>query len=141
MNFGCVAIARSFIHTHGRPVVNYIHDHWQPGDRLYVFREAKRQFAFYGPKAGFKPEDYILGNQDLLEVDEWSGEALKKYRRDVEALSGQSQLWFLLARKPEADQGALLADLSHVGTQLDTYTKPGALGCLYDMRRDAGGNE
>jgi hypothetical protein len=124
----------AFFYDHVRPVVGYIHDHWQAGDRLYVFHEAERQFLFYGAKVGFAPEDYVLGKRELPDFDEWSGDALQKYHRDIAPLLGRSRVWLLLARKSAPNQAALLTDLSQFGTQLDVYTQPDALGCLYDLR-------
>lgn len=115
-----------------RPAMEYVNQHWQPGDKLYVFRWAKLQFDYYQPRFSFAPDDVFhqTGDPDLFNVDD---PELQLLAQDVSQLQTTtleenaektSRVWFLLARKNEDAAERLSAELDTLGESVDRVYYP-----------------
>jgi hypothetical protein len=68
-----------------RAALNYTREHWQTGDRLFVYYAAEQPFAYYAPRLGFTPTDYVVGrcSNDLQRTDVWQ----------LDQLRGRPRVW------------------------------------------------
>ncbi len=110
-----------------RPAIAHIQKHWQPGDKVYVFRWAQLQFSYYQPKFSLSQNDVILAQIDdpsLFKVEERDLQQLSEEIDQLKAteLKNVSRVWFLLARKDEEDATAISSELDRISTSLErTY--------------------
>jgi hypothetical protein len=120
---------------HLRPVLQYVADHRQPGDALWVYYGAGQAFEYYKrliPIGG----DVLLGD--------CNDENPRGYLRQVDVERGRRRVWFLFAhytpRPPFNERQLLLAYLDAIGTRLDAFRAPpddnratAAVVFLYDL--------
>ncbi|MBC7226683.1 MAG: glycosyltransferase family 39 protein [Thermoflexales bacterium] len=113
-----------------RPAIQYIRDHWQEGDRIYVYHGAAPTFAYYAPRFGLDdPAVYRLGrasNGDFTALQD-----------DVVSLP-PGRVWALFAHiysfNGISEQSFLLAQLDGRGVQLERLETQNAAVFLYDLR-------
>jgi hypothetical protein len=112
-----------------RPVISYLHDHHEAGDRIYVYYAAVNAFRYYSEKCDYTNNDYIIGVEAR---DNWS-----LYYKDLEKLNGIERVWIVfshIATWEGVDEERLfLSYLTILGTRLDAFTAPGASVYLYDL--------
>lgn len=121
-----------------RPVLKYIKKHQQPGDVLYIYQRGIHQFKYYAEKYEFKPEDYILGVDDLDVHDgkKLSAKERERYKADLDRLRGNPRVWLLFSHaRVKAENQMIRTYLDQIGDRLDTYRQPGAFVYLYDLRK------
>ncbi|WP_017325455.1 glycosyltransferase family 39 protein [Synechococcus sp. PCC 7336] len=122
---------------HLRPAVHYIQARRQPVDTIHIFPRAHRPFLYYARQLGLSPADYSLGRVNAPNADELAGELGDRYRQDIAQFRDRDRVWFLIARKSEATQAALLAELDRFGSRRDAFAQPDVLACLYDFSSPA----
>lgn len=124
-----------------KPVLAYIKTHQEPGDRLYVYAAGRNQFAYYAPRFGYEPDDYVMGSQTMVEGDgrdrAISPRRLRQVRREIRQLRGNNRVWFLFARTSEEEESAFLSTMEPFAPALDTFERTGAFTHLYRMKRNA----
>lgn len=113
-----------------RPAIQYIRDHWQEGDRVYVYHGAAPVFAYYAPRFG-------LDDPALYQVGRVSNGDFAILQEDVDRLP-RGRVWFLFSHiytfNGLSEQVFLLSQLDQQGVQLDRLETPGAAAFLYDLR-------
>ncbi|MEM8805171.1 MAG: hypothetical protein AAGF01_03885, partial [Cyanobacteria bacterium P01_G01_bin.38] len=119
---------------HVRPVVECMQSQWQPGDQLYLFPEAQRQFDYYGPKSGFSSADYTILPVPHSLARRLPDGVQSQYQQVLPSLlSGQPRVWLLLAyRRPKAE-AATLETMDQMAPLLERCRQPGAVASLYDF--------
>lgn len=119
-----------------RPVLEYIENHKQKGDTLYIFQRGNLQFRFYANQYDYTPDDYILGVDDL---DQYNGtdvseQERKRYYNDLDQLRGQSRVWVLFSHAWIKEENELVINyLDCLGKRLDSFRAVGAFVYLYDL--------
>lgn len=112
-----------------RPVVYYLREHQEEGDRIYLYYAAKDAFRYYADKLGYTESDYIIGVEAR---DNWTN-----YYKDLEKLRGVERVWIVFSHIAEwggvDEEKLFLSYLNILGTQLDAFTAPGASVYLYDL--------
>ena len=78
-----------------RPAIEYMSEHWQPGDILYVYHGAQPTFRFYSGRYGFSSSEYIFG--------EGSRQSLPTVEAELLGLNGHGRLWLLLGHIDRSD--------------------------------------
>lgn len=119
-----------------RPVLEYVQQHQQPGDVLYVYQRGIYQFQFYAERYGYTSEDYILGVDDLDDIDgsRVSEQERIRYQNDLNQLRGNSRVWILFSHAwSEEENNLITAYLNYFGEQIDNYQDVGAFVYLYDL--------
>ena len=119
-----------------KTVLNYIEQHQQPEEALYVYQRGRYQFLYYAPKYGYEKGDYVLGVDDLDHLDGYdlSQAEIKRYKQDINALRGQ-KVWFLFSHSNVAAENEMMKNyLNQVGEKLDEFSSIGAFTYLYDLR-------
>lgn len=123
-------LSTPWVNEEVRPAIQYIRDHWQEGDRVYVYHGAAPTFAYYAPRFGLDdPTVYRLGrasNGDFTVLQD-----------DVARLP-PGRVWALFAHiysfNGISEQSFLLAQLDGRGTQWDRLETQNAAVFLYDLR-------
>jgi 4-amino-4-deoxy-L-arabinose transferase-like glycosyltransferase len=115
-----------------RPVLEYIQEHKQPGDVVYVYQGAGQAFGYYSELFG-------LNWGAIAGVDargDW-----QLYTGDIDRLRNKKRVWVLFSHV-RAFQGIdeerfLLYHLDTIGKQLDAFAAAGASANLYDLSQAA----
>jgi hypothetical protein len=114
-----------------RPLLEYVRDHYRPGDALYVYRYAGPAARYYAARGLGFAGDVV---RELDAVD-WRYHAAQ----NLEALRGRDRVWVLFShveRDGDADHERLLVQmLDRLGVRLDVKRLPGASLHLYDLSR------
>lgn len=109
-----------FYLEHLRPAAEYIREHWQAGDSLYVYYGAGQAFRYYAPRTGLADSGYVLGRCARGEPT--------KYLRELDEFRGRRRVWSLFTHAiAEGAELTLLRDyLDRAGPRLDAYDFPAA---------------
>ena len=98
-----------------RPAIQYIRDHWQEGDRIYVYHGATPMFAYYAPRFG-------LDDPGLYQVGRASNGDFTVLQDDVARLP-PGRVWALFAHiysfNGISEQSFLLSQMDGRGMLLD----------------------
>ena len=120
-------------HEEIKPVLNYIREHWQSGDTLYLYYSARYAFKYYKKDYGFTDGDYIVG-MDL--GDNWNN--WDDRMNDLKRLRDARRVWILFAHvshKRGVDEEKLfLHYFDGMGEQRDSYKTDGVAAYLYEPR-------
>ena len=107
-----------------RPVMEYIRQHRQAGDVLYVFDAAKPAFLYYAPKYHLDEMDHVFGH-----AWGWT-QHWEDYESDFDQLSGKGRVWLLFSHLHDQEKFLVfLADKR--GIKLDAFKSVGAEVYLY----------
>jgi len=112
-----------------RPAIAHIQQHWQPGDKVYVFRWAQLQFDYYQPRFNLSSDDIVLAqtaDPNLFRVEAGDLQQLSEEvtRLRTTVLKDAPRVWFLLARKDAEDAAIISAELDRLGTSLERIYYP-----------------
>ncbi|MBE7385323.1 MAG: glycosyltransferase family 39 protein [Leptolyngbya sp. SIO1E4] len=119
-----------------KPVIEYVQRHQKSGDVLYIFQRGIRQFEFYADRYGYAAGDYIVGIEDLDDIDgsEVSEQERIRYQHDLDQLRGNPRVWVLFSHAWVEEENALMATyLDCLGQRKDTFQAVGAFVYLYDL--------
>jgi hypothetical protein len=112
-----------------KPLLGYLQENWQNGDRFYVYYQAVPAFEYYAARYGVDPASSVLGICSRMEP--------AGYLADIERLRGQGRVWVLFTGGDGAhrfDEKRLILDyLSVAATRLDDQVSHGAGLYLYDL--------
>ena len=112
------AISRNlppFYLEHLRPAAEYVREHWQAGDSLYVYYGAGQAFRYYAPRVGLADSGYLLGHCARAEP--------VKYLRELDEFRGRRRVWSLFTHATaDGAELTLLRDyLDRAGPRLDAF--------------------
>ena len=119
-----------------KPVIEYIKQHQQADDKLYVYQRGIYQFQFYASKYGYQEGDYIIGIDDL---DNYDGRGVSeqeriRYQNDLDQLRGHPRVWLLFSHAWVVEENELMKSyLDQLGEQIDFFERQGAFVYLYDL--------
>jgi hypothetical protein len=146
-------------HEEIRPVLEFVRDHWHPGDVLYVHYGAKYAFLYYTeckclrlsrPHGGpLWPLRRLSGDRDQLAQAAVSltpdlilgrhfGERRHRYVDDLNRVKGRRRVWFLYSHLSYPGeqvfiQRALLGRLESLGTRINGIDRPRAHAYLFKL--------
>ena len=125
-----------FYLEHLRPAAEYVREHWQAGDSLYVYYGAGQAFRYYAPRVGLADSGYLLGRCAR-------GEPVR-YLRELDQFRGRHRVWSLFthATANGAELTLLREYLDRAGPRLDAFefeaagehAGMGAHAYLHDLR-------
>lgn len=111
-----------------RPVMEYVDNHHEEGDGVYVYYASLNAFHYYRKRFAWT-EIYHAG---IEARSEW-----QRYFEDIKNVLGKKRVWILLshiATHQGVDEEQLFVTyLDMLGTQRDAYRTPGAAAYLYDL--------
>jgi hypothetical protein len=117
-----------------RPVLQYVADHYQQEDYMYVYHTSRLPFQYYAPFYNLDHSDILAGRTDLRKRL-----TLKYFYEDVETLRGKERVWFIFSGITRCsgcskDTQSFYVDyLDKQGTMLDHFDWIGANAYLYDF--------
>ncbi len=118
-----------------RPVAQYLQDHRQAGDLVYVYYGAQFALRYYAPRVGLRARDVVTG---VAARTAWA-----RYVEDLQQLRGQPRVWVLFshvyARSGVDEERLFLHHLDAMGARLDQFLRTGAAVYLYDLRQAPAG--
>jgi len=114
-----------------RPLLQYIADHRQPGDLIYVYRYAWAATTFYMPRFGLDAKDMVWG-QESSHTDEFARVA------ELRKIAGRGRVWLVFAQEVPGWQGItdekyLVHYLDAHAQRLDDLKRLNAALYLYDL--------
>lgn len=104
-----------FYLEHLRPAAEYVRQHWQPGDSLYVYYGAGQAFRYYAPRVGLADAGYVMGRCAR-------GEPVA-YLRELDQFRGRRRVWTLFTHSTaNGAELMLLRDyLDRAGPRLEAF--------------------
>lgn len=125
-----IVLSRPWTNEEVRPTIQYIRDHWQEGDRVYVYHGAAPTFAYYAPRFG-------LNDPGLYQMGRASNGDFTLLQDDVARLP-RGRVWVLFAHiysfNGISEQSFLLSQMDGRGVQLDRLETQNAAVFLYELR-------
>jgi hypothetical protein len=127
-------VQQPFIGSDIKPVMEYVADHKQANDTIYVYYSTVPVVDYYAPLYGLDNKNIVFGFRSPLK-----NVALEGFYNDVETLKGRDRVWFIFARL--IDCGGCEGDmqlyfvnyLNELGTMLDDFHRTDANVYLYDL--------
>ncbi len=118
-----------------KPVLQYVAEHRQPDDTVYVFHGSAPAFDYYAPFYGLTSGNIVVGYDTTRKKL-----ALESFYADLSGLEGRERVWFIFS--DIVDCGGCSGDMQAYyveyidrhGRMLDEFDGAGANGYLYDMR-------
>ena len=111
-----------------RPIMNYIDQHYEAGDVIYVYYASVNAFRYYSDKFDYA-DDYIIGVESRFD---WL-----QYEKDLRKLKGNKRVWVVFSHVATwlgvDEEKLLLAYLNALGTQKTVFKASGASAYLYDL--------
>jgi hypothetical protein len=113
-----------------RPVMTYLSQHYQKGDRLYLYRFSEPAFKYYAKRLGLEDVQLLQG---VSSPKNWP-----KYVNDLKNLGGNERMWILFSHVIKNngmdEERFFLHVLDGMGRQVDSFTRKGASVYLYDLQ-------
>jgi hypothetical protein len=112
-----------------KPVLNYLKQHFQDGDGLYLYHSSWKAFKYYTNRYGLEDVQLLRG---VYSPKNWPN-----YVNDLKNLSGNERMWILFShviKNNRIDEEMFfLHVLDGMGRQVDSFTSKGASVYLYDL--------
>lgn len=112
-----------------KPVINYIIEHKESADKLYLYYGSIPAYRYYLKRFLINKNDYIDGRSGR---ENW-----KNYIDDINKLRSNKRVWILFSHvwttKGLDEEKFILNYLNTVGTKLDEFKSYGASVYLYDL--------
>ncbi|MGJ3247288.1 MAG: glycosyltransferase family 39 protein [Elainellaceae cyanobacterium] len=135
---GCLFLIKPYMLENIKPVMDYVRDHHQPGDEIYVFQKGKFQFQYYASRYGFTPDEYKIGidlDDDLTQTISTQDEKIG-YRNDINQFKGEPRVWVLVSDSRLRDETEfVISHLDKIGQKIDSFKSnvPTSFVSLYDL--------
>ena len=118
-----------------RPAIEYLAEHRQPDDIIYVFHPTVTVFKYYAPFYGLDKDRVVFG------VERPSKRVtIRRFKDDVDGLVGNKRVWFIFSElldcaqcEAEDTQSYYLDYIDNFGVILDSFNGTGANAYLYDL--------
>lgn len=111
-----------------RPVMEYVDEHFQEDDQIYVYYAAINAYEYYKGRFSWT-SPYQAG---IEARSHW-----ELYLEDLENLRGRKRVWVLLSHiathQGVNEEQLFITYLDMLGTRLDAFIASGAAGYLYDL--------
>jgi len=128
-------VREPFIGSDIKPVMEYVANHKQENDSIYVFYTTDPVVDYYAPFYGLENQNIVFGYRSSLKRA-----ALEGFYDDVKTLEGRDRVWFIFSRI--LDCGGCKGDmqlfyvnyLNELGTELDSFHRTDANAYLYDLQ-------
>ena len=112
-----------------RPVMTYLSQHYQKGDKLYLYHSSEAAFIYYAKRIGFEKVPY---QRAVSSKKDWDN-----YITDLKGLQGTDRVWILFSHVHQQsgvdEEKFFLFVLNRMGTQVDSFARKGASVYLYDL--------
>ena len=114
-----------------KPVLEYVAEKSQPGDKVYVYEPGNRAFAYYLSLHGYENLDYTYGTINFVHKKKTLSDKQRELAADLQPLQGYP-VWFVLRADP-VEESEIVQYLDQVGHRKDYFPQTGASAYLYDV--------
>ena len=114
-----------------KPVLEYVVEQSQPGDKIYVYEPGKRAFDYYLNLKGYGNLDYTYGTTNFSSKGKKSLDKQRELTADLQPLRGH-RVWFILRADPP-EELEISQYLEQAGHRKDYFPQPGASAYLYKL--------
>ena len=129
------ALSVPFTREELRPVVAYLEDRYQTGDKVYVYYGAEPAFRYYTRDGGLSRAEVYYGVSSRGQPE--------RYRADLDRMRGNDRVWVVFShvhgRDPESEEQLFLEHLDTMGVSRRAFRQQGAAVFLYDLSEDPAG--
>lgn len=116
-----------------RPVMTYLNQHYQKGDKLYLYHSSEAAFIYYGKRVGLENIPYQRG---VGSKKNW-----EHYVDELRGLKGHDRVWILFTHVHKNsgidEEKFFLYVLNGMGQQMDSFKRKGASVYLYKLPVDS----
>jgi hypothetical protein len=123
---GVSHLIRPYRFEEARPVIAYVQQQSLPDDVVYLTPSAAHPFRYHAARLGFRPRQVIAGR---YERRSWPSIAA-----DLAPLRGNGRVWILASHFRPEEERFIRYYLETQGVRRDSFTAPGAMALLYDLR-------
>ena len=119
-----------------KPVLQYVQNHQQPGDVLYLYYAAQHVFTYYAPRFGLDSTPLTTPPtiQGVASRTDWRG-----YMKDLDQLRGKKRVWLIFLHVYGDEELFFLEYLASIGgKRLDALQGIKASVHLYDLSSEHG---
>lgn len=112
-----------------RPVLNFVKQHKQIDDTLYLYYDSIYAFKYYADKYGFNEDSNII-------VGVAARNKREEFIKDLDKLRGRGRVWFIFSHvynREVNEKELFLCYLDQIGSKLIFFERPGAYVYLYDL--------
>ncbi len=114
-----------------KPVIEYLIDHYQEGDVVYVYYGAIYPLQYYAPYYGLQLNDFIMGSKFR--------DSPQKYMAEIKQLRGHKRVWFVFSHlftdEDVDERDVIFSGLYRIGKMKERYKAPNAYIFLYDLKQ------
>jgi len=119
------------IPQHIKPIIQYLKEHKQEGDIIYVYYAAGNLFEYYSEQfGGFEDDVSITG---VNSRNNWDN-----YMKDLDQLRENKRVWVLFSHFFGYEEYFFLSYLDSIGTRLDAFVGNNTAVYLYDFSQHEG---
>lgn len=117
-----------------KPVMEYVAEHRQEDETIYVYHSSEPAFVYYAPLYGIEGGEVLIGFDTPRKKA-----ALQGFFSDAKSLRGRERVWFIFSDIVdcggcEGDMQSFYVDyLNEFGVMLDSIHAAGANAYLYDF--------
>jgi hypothetical protein len=111
-----------------KPVLAYVVEQNQPGDKVYVYAEGNLAFTYYMKLKKYRNLDYTLGTVNF-DSDEPKQDLQQDLGKELQPLRGR-RVWFILRANSEKES-EIIEYLDRIGQKRDSFQQTGASAYLY----------
>jgi uncharacterized membrane protein len=122
-----LTLFRPIVREEVRPVLHYLGEHRQPGDRVYVYYRDPHAVKYYEWSVKLPEQDVHWGKSSIRHQPQFSDE--------IAAMQRWTRVWFLFSHRYEDKETQFLSHLN--GKLLDRYHAPGVSLYLYEFEPTA----
>ncbi|MEO0835490.1 MAG: hypothetical protein AAFY16_05775, partial [Cyanobacteria bacterium J06642_3] len=114
-----------------RPVIAYVAEQIQSGEKIYVYEQGNRAFDYYLGLNGYQNLNHTKGTVDFDDKKATLADKQRRLAIDLQPLQGYS-VWFIV-RADSAERKEIAAYLDRVGNRKDYFPNAGAEAYLYKL--------
>lgn len=120
-----------------RPIIEYVKEHHQPHDSIYVYDEGKILFQYYGQRYNLLGEKSHIGSVSIVdEDDKIIQKRWKLLKQELNQLENQKRAWIILLHFHNHEKKFLVSHLNAMGQPIRCLSKPRAYTCLYNFQQE-----
>ncbi len=120
---------RMFYSEELKPVLDYLREHREKEDFIYIYYGAEYAFRYYAGQYGFDEDNFIKGSKSRKD---W-----KKYCDDLDQFERGGRVWFIFShvyfREQRSEEKYMVDYLESIGDRLDTIQATSASAYLYEF--------
>jgi hypothetical protein len=117
-----------------KPALDYLADHWQEGDVVYVHCGADMLYDYYANILNYRN---LRGKPTVIAIDPGEHISVKEhlafYEKDLERVQGKKRVWFPFVMSAAKFVPVFEHILDERGTQLDKFEGKGSVILLYGL--------